>query len=99
MKLDYKISNLAKTDLEEIWYYTFENWSTEQANVYYQKILASIKLICENPKIGKSIQQIKKHHRILQVQSHLIIYKIDKEFIWIDRVLHKSMDISTKLEE
>jgi toxin ParE1/3/4 len=99
MKLRYKISHLAKIDIEEIWYYTFENWSIEQANQYYQKLFFSINTICENPKIGKSIEHIKKQHRILQIQSHLIIYKIEKDMIWIDRILHKSMDITDKLEE
>lgn len=55
MNLDYEISELAKQDLEDIWLYTFEKWSANQANKYYEQIIEAILLITKNPKIGKSI--------------------------------------------
>ncbi|MEZ5023902.1 MAG: type II toxin-antitoxin system RelE/ParE family toxin [Chitinophagales bacterium] len=99
MKFSYKISTLAKDDLENIWIYTYENWSLEQADKYYESIINEFESICQHTKIGKSIEEIKSQHRIHPFQSHLIIYKIKHDKIWIDRILHKQMDIETRLEE
>ncbi|MGN6339512.1 MAG: type II toxin-antitoxin system RelE/ParE family toxin [Ginsengibacter sp.] len=37
--MNYNISNEASLDLEEIWLYTFEHWSIEQADKYYNQLL------------------------------------------------------------
>jgi toxin ParE1/3/4 len=34
-----KISKEANEDIEKIWLYTFENWSIEQADRYYNLIM------------------------------------------------------------
>lgn len=97
MKHAFEISKLAEFDLESIWLFTLENWSLTQADNYYQLIISEIHSICENPEIGKPIEEIKKEHRIRKIKSHIIVYKIKKNKIWIDRILHKRMDIELKL--
>ncbi len=97
MSYVYEISKLAETDLENIWLYTLENWSLPQANKYYSLIIAEIQSICHNLKIGKTIEEIKTEHRIRKVQTHLIVYQIKQDKIWVDRILHKRMDIESKL--
>ncbi|MBK8296975.1 MAG: type II toxin-antitoxin system RelE/ParE family toxin [Saprospiraceae bacterium] len=98
MKFLFELSNLAKTDLEEIWIYTVNEWSIRQANSYYKFIISKIEDICKNPAIGKSIANIKQNHKVLKVKSHLIVYQIKDEKIWIDRILHKSMDVETRIK-
>ena len=53
MKYSFKLSRLALNDLENIWHYTAENWSKEQANKYYREIFEVIEAICNNPDIGQ----------------------------------------------
>ena len=48
-------------DLNDIWNYTKTQWSENQAEIYYQTIKSSCKLIAENPIIGKSYNEISKH--------------------------------------
>ena len=36
MKLNYELSKLVLTDIDNIWLYTIENWSKTQANKYYK---------------------------------------------------------------
>lgn len=98
MKLKYELSYLAQRDLENIWEYTSNQWSRKQANQYYKIIFKEIYLICDNPHIGRGIPHIKKHHRIHRIKLHLIIYKIDSNKIWVDRILHTKMDVETVLE-
>ena len=99
MKLGYELSKLALEDLNSIWEYTAEQWSIEQANKYYKDIFEVVELICINPKVGKSIIEVKEKHRSIIVKSHLIIYKIEKNIIQIDRILHQRMDIDFHLHE
>lgn len=99
MNYVYEISKLAETDLENIWLYTLENWSLKQANKYYSLIITEIQSICQNPKIGKAIEEIKTEHSFRKVQSHLIVYQIKQDKIWVDRILHKRMDIGSNLIE
>jgi toxin ParE1/3/4 len=99
MKLNLQISTLALEDLENIWEYTVEQWSKEQANKYYNEIIAAIDKICENSDTGKPIDEIKKGHRRINVKSHLIIYKVKGKAIYIDRILHQKMDIEKQLNE
>ena len=99
MRHAFEISKLAELDLESIWLYTMQNWSLTQADKYYNMIISEIYSICDNPEIGKAIEELKKEHRVQKIESHLIIYKIKKDKIWIDRILHKRMDIESRLIE
>ena len=99
MKLKYQLSKLAITDLDSIWLYTANEHSIKQANAYYNEIFDVIDLICGNPYIGRSIQEIQKNHRSKLAMSHMIIYKIENNKIFIDRILHQKMDIEYKLNE
>ncbi|MFZ4544204.1 MAG: type II toxin-antitoxin system RelE/ParE family toxin [Saprospiraceae bacterium] len=98
-KHSYEISFLAKQDLEEIWNYTILEWSVAQANAYYQLIFGEIDAICLNPFASKSIPQINSIHRIRPIKSHIIIYKIVGQHVYIDRILHQKMDIQHQIIE
>lgn len=60
MNLKYVISKKATEDIEKIWIYTYENWSINQADKYYNLIIAEIEFISENFNTGKPIDYIKK---------------------------------------
>lgn len=96
-KLNYRISKLALKDLDKIWLYTLNKWSSSQANKYFNEIIKGINLICRNPEIGKSIDELKSNHRILKIKAHLIVYKREKNEILVDRILHENMDIKSKI--
>ncbi len=95
--LGFELSKLALRDINNIWIYTAGKWSKTQANKYYKEIFKKINTVCENPEVGKQIGYIKPNHRILKVKSHLIIYKIDKGIIFIDRILHERMDVENEI--
>ena len=99
MKLKLEISELALEDLDNIWEYTVEEQSIEQANKYYNEIFSAIGKICENSDIGKPIDEVKKGHRRTNVKFHLIIYKVKGTTIYIDRILHQKMDIEKYFNE
>jgi len=96
----YSISEKANQDIEKIWLYTFENWSLEQADRYYNLILDEIEFISENFESGKSVDYIKKGYRASIVKSHIIFYKKSRSnVVEIIRVLHQKMDIENRINE
>jgi len=96
----YSISGKANQDIENIWLYTFENWSLEQADRYYNLILDEIEFISENFESGKSADYIKKGYRTSIVKSHIIFYKkSERNIVEIIRVLHQKMDIENRIDE
>ncbi|MBK9212115.1 MAG: type II toxin-antitoxin system RelE/ParE family toxin [Saprospiraceae bacterium] len=99
MKTSFEISKLALKDLDEIWKYSAEQLSQQQANRYYKEISEMIKEICNNPEFGNPIDYISQGHRRLNVRSHMIVYKVKNEIIYIDRILHQKMDIDKNLHE
>ncbi len=96
----YKISNQALIDLEQIWLYTFRNWSIEQADRYYNLLINEMDYVSQNQESGKSMNHIKNGYRASKVKSHLIFYKTSSESeIEIIRILHERMDIENRLKE
>ena len=96
----YSISEKANQDIEKIWLYTFENWSLEQADRYYNLILEEIEFISENFESGKSVDYVKKGYRSTIVKSHIIFYKKSRRnIVEILRVLHQKMDIENRINE
>ena len=95
----YVISEEALKDIDNIWLYTAENWSLEQADRYFNLILDEIEYISENFEAGRDIGLIRKGYRYSKVKSHLIFYKKSKSGkIEIIRVLHEKMDIENRLK-
>ena len=96
----YRISKLARQDIENIWLYTYKNWSIEQADRYYHLILDEIEYIAKNPFSGKDSSEIRKGYYRSQINSHFIFYRIQKKKneVQIIRVLHQRMDIESQLE-
>ena len=95
----YKISKEAESDLEKIWLYTFEEWSVEQADYYYDLLINEIEYLGANPKSGKDYNEVRKGYFRSRVKSHFIFYKINlkEECIEIMRILHQQMDIESRL--
>ncbi|MFP3593708.1 type II toxin-antitoxin system RelE/ParE family toxin [Chryseobacterium sp. SIMBA_038] len=99
--MKYKISKEASKDLEKIWLYTFETWSVQQADHYFDLLMNEIEYLSENPTSGKDYNEIRKGYFRSRVKSHFIFYKINlkNEEIEIIRILHQQMDISSRLDE
>ena len=99
--MEYKISNEALKDLENIWIYTFENWSIEQADRYFGLLMNEIEYISENPQSGEDNNHIRDGYFRARVKSHFIFYKLNLKasLVGIIRVLHQQMDINERLDD
>ena len=99
--MKYLISQLANQDLENIWLYTFEKWSPEQADRYFDLLMNEIEYIAMNPDSGYDFSSVRKGYFRSKVKSHFIFYRINKKnnLIEIIRILHQRMDFENRMPE
>jgi len=98
-RLPYNISKKAISDLEEIWLYTVDKWSVEQADRYYSLIFDEIDHICKNVNIGKDLDHVRNGYQSSKVKSHLIFYRVINNTVEIIRILHERMDLDDRLND
>ena len=97
-KNNYRISRQAIEDLDKIWIYTFNKWTKEKADRYFDLIITEIEFLADNFMTGKSAEQTRKNYRVTKVKSHLIFFrKAENDIVEIVRILHQLMDIKTHL--
>jgi len=96
----YFLSNRAVEDLSDIWNYTYEVWSENQADKYYGLLIDSCDEISVNPEIGKNYDEIDENIFGYKTGRHIIFYQVIKvDVIEVVRILHESMDLKNRMKE
>lgn len=90
------LSPRAEADLEEIWLYTFKNWSLEQADSYHAAIVEAFDDLANGRKIGRPVD-IRDGYFKHSVGSHLVFYRLTESDLVVVRVLHQRMDVGRHL--
>jgi toxin ParE1/3/4 len=97
---EYIISEKALEDINNIWIYTAENWSAEQADRYYNLVFDEIEYIVQNFEMARDFDKIRKSYKYSKVKSHLIFFKKHKtNEVEVVRVLHERMNIVNRLSD
>ena len=97
---EYIINEKALEDLNNIWIYTAENWSVEQADRYYNLIINEVEFASENYETLKDFGNVRKDYRYSKVKSHLIFCKkIGNEQMEVVRILHEKMDVKNRIND
>lgn len=99
--MKYRVSSEAGKDLENIWLFTNENWSSAQADRYFNLIIDEIEYLSINPNSGANYEKIRPGYFRSRIKSHFIFYLINEELkeILIIRILHQNMDIESRLND
>ena len=94
----FYLTNKAVEDLGEIWNYTIETWSENQAEIYYSLLIDSCQELANNPNQGKSYEVVERNVLGFKTGQHVIFYRIvtEKE-IEVVRILHGMMDTKNHL--
>jgi toxin ParE1/3/4 len=96
--LNYKLSKEAQNDLEQIWLYTLENWSIDQADRYLNLLIDEMEYLCLKPNSGFNFDLIRTGYWRAKVKSHFIFYRINQSSeLEIIRILHERMDVENQL--
>lgn len=97
---EFKLTNKAVEDLAQIWKYTFEVWTENQADKYYESLISNFQEIADNPGLGKRYEEITENLFGMKANRHIIFYRILKEnSVEITRILHEKMDLKKRITE
>ncbi len=87
-------------DLNEIWDYTYETWSSYQADSYYAELEKACNELGQEPKAGRNYEGINKKILGLKSGKHIIFYQsISEDRIEVVRILHERMDLKNRINE
>ena len=92
----YALSPLAEIDLEEIWFYTFQNWSLAQAESYHRDLVAAFEGLASGTKRGRDVD-VRPNYLKCPVGSHMIYFRNSDDQIKVIRVLNQRQDEALNL--
>ena len=93
----YRLSPGARTDLENIWLYTAERWSIDQADHYHNLLIDGIESLVGAAHRVIAIDHIRPGYRRLNAESHVIFYRTAGAGVEVVRILHGRMDFDRHL--
>ena len=94
---EYRLTPAAERDLEDIWIYTLQQWSENQANTYIDDLVDAFQSIASAPLVFPSCDHIRPGYRRRNMKRHVIYYRVTDYGVAIIRVLHDRMDVSNRL--
>lgn len=89
----YRLRPRSEADLEEIWLFSREQWSTEQADSYHRDIMAAIEGLAAGTKAGRSVD-LREGYLKYPAGSHVIYFVPTESGIDVVRILHSRMDVN-----
>jgi toxin ParE1/3/4 len=92
---EYRLTPRAEKDLEEIWRYTAEQWSVDQAETYVGELFDIMSALAIDPGGGRRADNVRPGYRRRNAGSHVIFYRVARNGIEVVRVLHLRMDIES----
>ena len=96
----YKLTNKAVDDLTQIWNYTFDKWSENQADIYYHLILDNCRNLAAKLGLGNNYSDITPDLLGFKAGRHIIFYRrMEENEIEITRILHGQMDLKNRIKE
>lgn len=89
------LSARARADLEEIWLYSFTQWSQDQADSYVVDLLSICDDLARGYRNGRPADDIRRGLFRYLAKSHVIFFQLEApNDLVIVRILHSSMDAS-----
>lgn len=95
----YLLTPEAEKDLEDIWLYSYETWSENQANRYIEILEDTFVRLSYMPEQARELLDFDPPVRIFPSAKHIIIYRIAGRAIVIIRVLGARQDWITILHK
>jgi toxin ParE1/3/4 len=93
----YVLGPRAQRDIDEIWDYSAQAWNAGQAEIYIRRIQRALVRLAEQPRLGRSCDDIRPGYRKFRTGSHFVFYRLIDDGIDVVRILHESMDCEEHL--
>lgn len=95
---EYRLTPRAEQDIEDIWRYTAEQWSVDQAEKYVDGLIDTMETLAANPKSGRSAARIRPGYRRQNAGAHVIFFKPSNDGILVVRILHQRMNFESHFD-
>jgi toxin ParE1/3/4 len=96
----FRLTKKTVDDLTQIWNYTYNEWSENQADTYYYMLLDNCKELAYHPDSGKKYSEVTESLLGFRAGRHIIFFRrMEGDEIEIIRILHEQMDLKSRLKE
>jgi toxin ParE1/3/4 len=92
------VSEKAEADLQNILFYTQQQWGAAQREKYAYMFDQAFKRLMQNKDMDIKSAGRTANFRRVRAERHFIFYRIDKKNIHIVRILHERMDFQRHLK-
>jgi toxin ParE1/3/4 len=91
----FVLSPAAQADLDAIWDYTADHWSTRQADKYVLSIREACQQLVEGRRQSEPIDDVRPGYRKSAISSHVIFFRTGHTgLLDVVRILHQRMNHS-----
>ncbi len=96
--MTYKLTAIAKKDIQHINHYSVKQWGKAQAIDYVTALYQRFDWLAHHPHWGRTREDIKPNLMSYRENSHVIFYRMESDdSIAVLRVLHVRMDVKQHL--
>jgi toxin ParE1/3/4 len=93
----YRVSNTARLDLDEIWFYIAQD-NPDAADKFMRALLSRFPLLASMPEMGRQREELAARLRSFPIGNYLIFYRPMENGVEIARVLHGARDLPPLFE-
>ena len=90
--LSLSVTPKAESDLTNVWLYTCDMWSADQAEHYLDQFAVGMNQLITYPLLGVDYTHVLSGYRRLQVEPYSVYYRVLASEVLVVRVLHEEMD-------
>ena len=88
----YRLTQRARRDVLEIWQYIAED-SAPAADRFIDRLIHHFQLVGDNPRVGRSRDELRLGYRSFPVGDYLLFYRITAPAVSVMRVVHGRRDL------
>lgn len=94
----YRLRPAARADLTEIWQTGAESWGPDQADRYFDGLVALFALLAEQPGIARPRDEFTPPVRLHPYRAHVVVYDGPPGAIEVIRILHNRRNLLATLD-
>ena len=92
--MEVVITAEAEADLVDIWWYTATHSYSEYADKLLEHLDVQFSLLATSPEMGAVREELGDGIRLFPVEKINILYKLDKNILYIVRAYHSAQDFT-----
>ncbi|RRO12550.1 type II toxin-antitoxin system RelE/ParE family toxin [Flavobacteriaceae bacterium 14752] len=94
---NYKLSSRATVDISDIYMYGINKFGVKLSKSYVLELHQNLNLLIKHKELWRPAFYIKNGLFKYSYKSHIIFFVEDEHFVFISRILHKTMDFRSHL--